>query len=107
MRFFDQRSMRELGLALGISEDAAKMRVSRAMEHLRGLFGERGVACGATVLTASLAQRAVEAAPAGLMLSLAALRIQPQPRSHPPPPSLVSWRKLRKGNWPPGSSLWS
>jgi RNA polymerase sigma factor (sigma-70 family) len=75
MRFFDQRSMRELGLALGISEDAAKMRVSRAMEHLRGLFGERGVACGATVLTASLAQRAVEAAPAGLILSLAALRI--------------------------------
>ena len=45
LRFFEHRSMRELGQALGISEDAAKMRVSRAMEHLRGLFGERGVAC--------------------------------------------------------------
>ena len=75
LRFFDQRSMRDLGLVLGISEDAAKMRVSRAMEHLRALFTERGVVCGTAVLGALLAERAVEAAPAGLILALAALQI--------------------------------
>jgi RNA polymerase sigma factor (sigma-70 family) len=42
LRFFERMSMRELGEAVGVSEDAAKMRVSRALERLRGLLGERG-----------------------------------------------------------------
>lgn len=75
LRFFEQKTMRDLGLALGISEDAAKMRVSRAMDRLRTLFGERGLACGAAALGTLLTERAVEAAPAGLVLALAALRI--------------------------------
>ncbi len=75
LRFFEQKSMRELGQAFGIGEDAAKMRVSRAVERLRTLFQARGVTCGAALLAAALAERAVEAAPAGLVLTLAALRI--------------------------------
>lgn len=75
LRFFEQRSMRDLGLALGISEDAAKMRVSRAMEHLRTLFSERAVVCGTVTLGALMTDRAVEAAPAGLVLTLATLQI--------------------------------
>ena len=75
LRFFERRSMRDLGLALGISEDAAKMRVSRAMEHLRSMCGERGVICGAALLGALLVERAVEAAPAALILKLATLQI--------------------------------
>src|SRR5206468_1217709 len=35
LRFFEHKSMRELGAAFGISEDAAKMRISRALERLR------------------------------------------------------------------------
>lgn len=75
LRFFEQRSMRDLGLVLGISEDAAKMRVSRAMEHLRNLFTERGVVCATAVLGALITERAVEAAPAALILTLATLQI--------------------------------
>jgi len=75
LRFFERRSMRDLGLALGISEDAAKMRVSRALEHLRALCAIRGAACGAALLGALLTERAVEAAPAALALTLTALQI--------------------------------
>src|SRR5215471_11533804 len=42
MRFFEQKSMREVGSRFGISEDAAKMRASRAMEKLRTRLGTRG-----------------------------------------------------------------
>ena len=75
LRFFERKSMRDLGLALGVSEDAAKMRVSRAMEHLRAACGRRGVACGAGALGVLLTERAVEAAPAALVMMLAALQI--------------------------------
>jgi RNA polymerase sigma factor (sigma-70 family) len=74
LRFFEQRTMRDLGLLLGISEDAAKMRVSRAMEHLRAVFSQRGAVCGSLVLAGLLTEHAVEAAPARLVLTLASLR---------------------------------
>jgi RNA polymerase sigma factor (sigma-70 family) len=75
LRYYERSSMRDLGLALGISEDAAKMRVSRALEHLRAVCGRSGVVCGAGVLGAFLTERAVEAAPAALILTLAGLQI--------------------------------
>jgi RNA polymerase sigma factor (sigma-70 family) len=43
LRFFQGRSLREVGDQLGVSEDAAKQRVSRAIEKLRGYFARRGV----------------------------------------------------------------
>src|SRR5689334_4231774 len=43
LRFFDDKSMRDVGATLGVSEDAAKMRVSRALERLRNLLTARGV----------------------------------------------------------------
>src|SRR5579864_6300785 len=67
LRFFEQKSMRELGLTCGIGEDAAKMRVSRAMDRLRSIFAARGVVCGAAGLAVLLGERAVEAAPSGLV----------------------------------------
>src|SRR5882724_6846258 len=75
LRFFEQKSMRDLGLAFGITEDAAKMRVSRAMERLRTVFSEKGVTCEAVALGGLLADHAVDAAPSGLVLTLAAIRL--------------------------------
>ena len=37
-RFFEDKSLREIGAALGTSEDAEKNRVSRALDHLRGFL---------------------------------------------------------------------
>jgi RNA polymerase sigma factor (sigma-70 family) len=43
LRFFQNQSLRDVGLAMGVSEDAAKQRVSRAIEKLRQSFARRGV----------------------------------------------------------------
>src|SRR5579862_3733272 len=66
LRFFESKSFQEVGASLGTSEDAAKMRVSRAVEKLRKLLVQRGVALSAAVLCGSLAANSVYAAPVGL-----------------------------------------
>lgn len=75
MRFFERKPMRDIGGVLGVSEDAAKMRVSRALDRLRNQLVQRGVTCTAVVLATLLMQRAVEAAPAGLLATLAVLKL--------------------------------
>jgi RNA polymerase sigma factor (sigma-70 family) len=72
LRFFEGKSLREIGAALGTSEDAAQKRVSRALEQLRGFLLRRGVVVGAGSLATSLSAHAVQAAPIGLALSISA-----------------------------------
>ena len=50
----------------GLSENAARMRVDRALDKLRAALAKRGVTSTATALAAVLAERAIGAAPAGL-----------------------------------------
>jgi len=70
LRFFDGKSMKEIGGELGASEDAAKMRVNRAVEKLRLFFSRRGIVCSAAALTAAISANAVHAAPIGLAVSV-------------------------------------
>ena len=72
LRFFDNKSLREVGEALGTSDDAAQKRVSRAVERLREFFAKRGVAVGAAGLVAVISANAVQAAPAGMAVAIAA-----------------------------------
>ena len=72
LRFFQDKSMRELGGAIGITEDAAKMRVSRALERLRDQLSARGVTCTAVALGALLLEHSMEAAPAEVSAAIAA-----------------------------------
>lgn len=66
LRFFSQKTMREVGSALGVSEDAAKMRVSRALERLRTQLG-----VGTTVALGDLLlENSAEAAPEHLVTRL-------------------------------------
>ncbi len=71
LRFFENKSLREVGEALGASEDAAQKRVSRAVERLREYLGKRKVAVGASGLVALLSANAIQAAPAGLAGTIA------------------------------------
>jgi RNA polymerase sigma factor (sigma-70 family) len=71
LRFFEQLDFRAIGASLGSSEDAARMRVSRALEKLHNLLARRGVALSAAVLGAALASEAVAAAPTGLAATIA------------------------------------
>jgi len=66
LRYFENKSLREVGQALGASEDAAQKRVSRALERLHAFLSKRGFAPGAASLAAFLSANAVQAAPAGL-----------------------------------------
>jgi RNA polymerase sigma factor (sigma-70 family) len=70
--FFERRDFRSIGQALGSSEDAARMRVTRALDKLHTLLTHRGVTLSAAALGTALATEAVTAAPAGLAGSVAA-----------------------------------
>jgi RNA polymerase sigma factor (sigma-70 family) len=70
LRFFDGKSMKEIGAALGASEDAVKMRVNRAVEKLRIFFTRRGIVCSAAALTAAISANSVHAAPLGLAVTI-------------------------------------
>ena len=72
MRYFENRSLSEVGRAIGATEDAAKMRVNRALEKLRKIFGKRGVVLPATIIATALAANSVQAAPLGVALAVAA-----------------------------------
>jgi len=65
LRFFENKNMGEVGRALGASEDAAKMRVSRALEKLRKFFTQRGVALSAAAIAGFGQFRAGRAGGAG------------------------------------------
>jgi RNA polymerase sigma factor (sigma-70 family) len=68
LRYFERKSARDIALALGVSDEAAQKRVTRALERLRELFVKRGVTIGAGGLAAAISAHAVHAAPAGLHL---------------------------------------
>ena len=73
LRFFESKSLEEVGRALGTSESAAKMRLSRAVEKLRFIFHKRGVVMPTAALLGILSAQAAHAAPAGLASSVATM----------------------------------
>ena len=70
LRFFQGRAFAEIGAALGLSEDAARKRVDRALDKLRGRLSRHRIASTSAVLAALLAGETASAAPAGLAASI-------------------------------------
>jgi RNA polymerase sigma factor (sigma-70 family) len=70
LRYFQNRTLGEVGLELGFSEDAARMRVNRALEQLREYLLKKGVVCTPMALGVFISERAVHAAPASVESSL-------------------------------------
>jgi RNA polymerase sigma factor (sigma-70 family) len=69
LRYFEMRPLADVGRALLVSEDAARMRVDRAVEKLRTRLARRGISSTAAVLATALGHQ-VMAAPAGLIASI-------------------------------------
>jgi RNA polymerase sigma factor (sigma-70 family) len=64
LRYFEQKSLRDVGQAMGLSEDAAKKRVSRAVYKLRDIMSKQSkVTMPALALGVLLSSNAVQAAP--------------------------------------------
>jgi RNA polymerase sigma factor (sigma-70 family) len=72
LRFFENKSLGEVGRALGASEDAAKMRVNRALEKLRKFFSKRGIVFPAALIAGAVSANSVHAAPVGLAITVTA-----------------------------------
>jgi RNA polymerase sigma factor (sigma-70 family) len=75
LRFFEGRNFAEVGAALGASEDAAKMRVQRALEKLRKIFTKRGVSSTTAIIAGAISANSVQAAPVALAKSVTAVAI--------------------------------
>lgn len=70
LRFFGRKDFRAVGTALGVNEDTAQKRVSRALEKLRTILKQRGATLTVATLGSVLAGEAVTAAPAGLAVAV-------------------------------------
>jgi RNA polymerase sigma factor (sigma-70 family) len=71
LRYFEQQPLKEIGVALGMGEDATRKRVTRALEKLRELLARRGITTTASALSVAVTAYGVQAAPAGLTASVA------------------------------------
>jgi len=75
LRFFQNKTLNEVGAALNLAENAARMRVDRALDKLRGKLARHGITTTATALSAVVAANAVQAAPAGLAATISAAAV--------------------------------
>ncbi len=73
LRFFENKTARQVAAALRLSEAAAHKRVDRALEKLRHFFFKRGVALPAAVVTTAITANSVQAAPVALAKSVTAV----------------------------------
>jgi RNA polymerase sigma factor (sigma-70 family) len=79
LRFFQSMGLKEVGTALGISEDAARMRINRSLGRLHLLLSRRGLAVSAAALGAVLATETVTAIPPGLVASISGMALAGAP----------------------------
>jgi len=72
LRFFQNRSLAEVGATLGASEDATRMRVNRALEKMRKFFARRGVIVSSAAIAGAISANSAQTAPAGLAMIISA-----------------------------------
>jgi RNA polymerase sigma factor (sigma-70 family) len=75
LRFFENKNFADVGTALGASEDAAKMRVNRALEKLRKIFAKRGVSSTTATIAGTISANSAQSAPVVLAKSVTAMAI--------------------------------
>ena len=66
LRYFKEKSVREVAVAMNVNEPAAQRRILRAVEKLRAFFAKRGIALSTAALTTAISANSIQAAPAGL-----------------------------------------
>ncbi|HZM01463.1 MAG TPA: sigma-70 family RNA polymerase sigma factor, partial [Candidatus Saccharimonadales bacterium] len=70
MRYFNNQDLRSVGRALGVSDDTAQKRVSRALDKLREQLAQHGISSPAAAIAVVLSANAVQAAPIGLAAAI-------------------------------------
>lgn len=72
LRYFENKSAREIAERLRLAEPAAQKRIGRALEKLRSIFAKRGVTLTVTAIASAVATNSVSAAPVGLSATVTA-----------------------------------
>jgi RNA polymerase sigma factor (sigma-70 family) len=72
LRYFQDKSFREVGAALGLNEDAARKRTDRALDKIRLHFSRHGITATAALLGPALTTHAAMRLPAGFAAKVAA-----------------------------------
>lgn len=75
LRFFEDKSLAELGNSLGSGEEAARKRVSRALEKLHAYFLRRGVSSTTALIATTISTHSVHSAPAALAKSVTVIAL--------------------------------
>jgi RNA polymerase sigma factor (sigma-70 family) len=75
LRFLEGQSLRDIGVELGLTENAARMRVDRALDKLRDQLARRGITSVTSSLAAALVVGACTPAPAALGASIASVAV--------------------------------
>jgi RNA polymerase sigma factor (sigma-70 family) len=70
LRFFNECSFVEIGARLRLTENAARMRVERALDKLHTALARRGIASTGVALSIAMGQQAGATVPAGLAASV-------------------------------------
>jgi RNA polymerase sigma factor (sigma-70 family) len=72
LRFFENKSLAEVGNSLGTGEDTARKRVSRALEKLHRYFSKRGISSTTAIIAGAISANSVQAAPVAMAKGVAA-----------------------------------
>lgn len=81
LRFFQGKNLKEVGMSQGISEEAAKKRVSRGVEKLRLFFHRRGVKISAVALGSVLGAHGAEVVPERVLSMVKATLVATEAKS--------------------------
>ena len=73
LRYFENKTLREVGTAMGLEERAAQKRVARGLEKLRAFFTKRGLVLSTTIIAGAVSAKSVQAAPPTLATSVKAV----------------------------------
>ena len=76
LRFFENKTAREVGAALKLTEAAAHKRVNRALEKLRKIFSKRGVTLSSAIIAGAVSANSVHAAPAALAATISTTAVK-------------------------------
>jgi len=101
LRFYEQLDFHSIGAELGITDDTAQKRVSRALDQLRRLLEARGITSTASAIGTALGGHAVAVAPQGLNTLIASIGRCALASSIPAAPSagllVTSWKASLAG----------
>jgi RNA polymerase sigma factor (sigma-70 family) len=75
LRFFENKSLAEVGSVLGVGEDTARKRVSRALGKLHRYFSRRGISSTTAMIAGEISANSIQAAPAALAKSVTAVAV--------------------------------